>query len=81
MALQLKREIEDRLESFARHTGQGSSDVAQLAIEEYLRRHDGMPEFERQAREIAALEAASPESQAETAALNAQAWRTADRLD
>jgi predicted transcriptional regulator len=81
MAVHLTPDLERRLDAFAATVGQRRDDVAVTAIKEYLRRRGRESELARHAWTVASMESASPETQADLKALNAQAWRTIADLD
>ncbi len=81
LGVRLTPELETRMERFARSTGRPKSDVARVAIVEYLDRHGDDDEFARQLRAIAKIEREDGAARQAVDELDALAWRMTDDLD
>ena len=73
LGLRLDSAMERRLAQFARQTRRSKSDIARDAMREYLDRHAGDDEYQRQVRAIAALRVAAGSVEADFAEFEALA--------
>lgn len=77
LGLRLDKELADRLDRFAARTRRTRSDIARVAVREYLDRAEGRDELRRQAALLAEWERANPDAD-EDALLD---FALADMLD